>query len=457
MFDTFKATIFGASMLALSCEALDLSPQSNLSPQSIDGEPKTVLRKTVGPDYPTDKAWLDAMKQNDTSLYYEQCSDCSEKSERIDLFMPIVNTTFNCDHNVFPLKETCWGGECGQIWGEKGTRNITVIIPKGFNDQNAAPLLVDIEGTDWFHLPQQIYDMARTTENKTFDIEHVYQALMDKFVGGKDKKRSLPQNLVYVAVGLAGPGSVSSVPFSPGFKPDNCGNGEGTPRDIELVTNSDRYVNFINNEVLPYVANELKAHYPNFHFTTNPKGKVISGQSNGAAAAFKAVFYKPEYFGTMIGYSAALFFGNLTTQDHTAHPLENADFWVPPPEGQGLIANEDPAKEKGRYLFVVAENDAGTPNQPVKCPNFPGPPTDYGDLAIAVNSTAIELAAKGHETRFIYALNTCHTDNKFVFTQTPEAVFWAFSEYTEATTPQPTSSPSGVSSLRGSVLQYLLN
>ena len=98
---------------------------------AIEGdEPERIV---IGPDYKSDPAWFD-------------CSDC-DKGERIDLFMPIANTTFNCEPEDFPeLLPEC-SVNCGQIYGTPGTRNITVYIPSGFDDSNAAALQIGIEDT----------------------------------------------------------------------------------------------------------------------------------------------------------------------------------------------------------------------------------------------------------------------------------------------------------------------
>merc|ERR1711918_103986 len=104
-----------------------------------------------------------------------------------------------------------------------------------------------------------------------------------------------------------------------------------------------------------------------------------------------------------------------------------ADYWVPHPDGQGLIQNEPKeTKGKGRYWISVNDWDSGTPggDDLKKCPNgFPGPPT-YGNFAVAGNNTAKLLAKNGHEVTLAYGLNACHTDAKIVHGHAPDAIRW---------------------------------
>eukprot|EP00956_Cyclotella_meneghiniana_P035658 scaffold116902_cov58-Cyclotella_meneghiniana.AAC.1 len=158
-----------------------LSVASTISFSSKKSKAAEVKRSTIGPEYTMDPAW-------------EACSDC-EKGERFDF----------------------------RFYGPPGTRNIAVIIPNSYLDDDAAAVLIDIE------------------------------------------------------VGLAGPGAADAFEG-----PENCGDGAGTPRAEELVTVSDRYASFIGSKVLPNIETHpgIIANYPNFRFTDDPAGRVVLGQSN---------------------------------------------------------------------------------------------------------------------------------------------------------------------------------
>ena len=369
-------------------------------------EAAEVERSTVGPDYTIDPAW-------------NACTDC-EKGERFELYMPIANTTFNCEPEDFPfLKEMCQSN-CGQEYGPPGTRNITVIIPDSYNDGDDAAVLIDIEGTDWTRNTQNSPPLP-TPDGGEVAIQDLYSNLMDNLIGASNDDRSLPP-FVYVAVGLAGPGSAAAF-----GDPDNCGDGEGTPRADELATVSDRYANFIGLEVLPYIENhpDIIAKYPNFHFTDDPVGRVVTGQSNGGVAAFKMVFFRPDLFGNMFGYSPAFNrHGNNLTSDEI-YPLDNAEFWVQPPEGQALIEST-PVNGKGRYYLNANQNDLGSDNACIAGYNYSEPRYKYDSILVGNNESAKALAEKGHEVKFVYGLDACHTDPKFTLQEAPNAVLWAF-------------------------------
>jgi len=376
-------------------------------------EPERII---VGPDYTTDLAWFN-------------CSDC-EKGTRFDLFMPIADTTFNCEPDDFRELNLKCTPNCGQIYGTPGTRNITVYIPAAFDDSDEAAVHIDIEGTDYFHNYDAYKSLGvdlTTWDGREFPLTTAYPNLMDNLIGAEDENdegRSLP-TFVYVAVGLAGPGSIQADEGGAA----NCGDGPGTPRAIELGTVSDAYAEFIALEVLPYVANhaDIKAKYPNFHFTEDPLGRVIQGESNGGAAAFKAVFLRPDLFGTAIGISPALAQQAYFLSSDDKYPLNNAEFFVPPPEGQGLIAAEP--LQNGRFYLNANENDVGTENGCRMGGPTPAAPTTYNNFLTGSNETANALAKKGYEVRFAYGVNACHTDLKIVANEVPKALLWAWSAW----------------------------
>ena len=248
---------------------------------------------------------------------------------------------------------------------------------------------------------------------------------MDDLIGATDNDRSLPP-FIYVAVGLAGPGAADAFE-----RTENCGDSAGTPRAEELVTVSDRYANFIGLEVLPYIEKhpDIIAKYPNFHFTDDPAGRVVSGQSNGGGAAFKMVFFRPDLFGNMIGYSPAIIQQPYNLSSDETYPLNNAEFWVQPPEGQGLIKST-PVSGKGRFYLNVNQNDSGTANGCLNGFPAPMPSSTYPNFVVGNNNeSAKALAEMGHDVQFVYGLEACHTDPKIVLQEGPNAILWAFDEW----------------------------
>ena len=57
------------------------------------------------------------------------------------------------------------------------------------------------------------------------------------------------------------------------------------------------------------------------------------------------------------------------------------------------------------------------------------PNTTYHDFLVGNNETAIALAKKGHEVRFVYGLDACHTDWKLYFSEYPNSIIWAWSAW----------------------------
>lgn len=155
--------------------------------------------------------------------------------------------------------------------------------------------------------------------------------------------------------------------------------------------------------------------------------------SSGGAAAFKSAFLTPDLFGIAISYSGALVAENPGALPNPLYPLNNAEFWVPPPDGQGLIMAE-PLK-KGRYFLGVGEKDSGTEKAciawPGCMPHAPGLDEKYNNFAEAGNKTFEALTKKGYQTRFAYGLDACHMEGMMQFHDLPNTLVWAWAEWKE--------------------------
>merc|ERR1712048_1467665 len=150
--------------------------------------------------------------------------------------------------------------------------------------------------------------------------------------------------------------------------------------------------------------------YPNFRITDDPAGRAVQGVSSGGAAAFKMSFFRPDLFGITISYSGAFVNRGNLTSDHL-YPMQNAEFWVSPPDGQGLIMAE-PLK-KVRYFLGVGANDIGSEKD---CIAYPGciahnqmytTSHKYESIWWANKKTIEALNEKGYETRFAYGVGAC--------------------------------------------------
>ena len=74
--------------------------------------------------------------------------------------------------------------------------------------------------------------------------------------------------------------------------------GPGGQRTIEYDTVSDRYVNFVETEVLPRITRDYQV-----AFTTDPEGRAAFGESSGAAAALTMAWLHPNLYRRVISYS----------------------------------------------------------------------------------------------------------------------------------------------------------
>src|SRR6185503_4473403 len=141
-------------------------------------------------------------------------------------------------------------------------RKIFVYVPAAYKDGTKAPVLVMHDG------PSNLNLVRNALDNLTIS---------------KDPDRKLP---AFIAIGV-----------------ENGGNdGKDSERGLEYDTMSDRFVRFINDEVLPAVLKnaEIKAAYPKIAFTDNPWGKAAMGCSSGGAAALTMGWFRPDLFRRLI-------------------------------------------------------------------------------------------------------------------------------------------------------------
>lgn len=194
------------------------------------------------------------------------------------------------------------------------TRKVFVYVPAAYKDGTKAPILVTHDG------PSRL-DLVRNA--------------LDNLTISNNPDRKLP---AFIVIGV-----------------QNGGNdGKGSERGLEYDTMSDRFVRFINYEVLPAVLNnaEIKAAYPKIAFTENPWGKATMGCSSGGAAALTMGWFRPDLFRRLITYSGTF----VDQQDDDApeeskYPLGAWEYH----SSMKLIENSE--KKPLRIFTHVAEND----------------------------------------------------------------------------------------------------
>jgi enterochelin esterase family protein len=255
-------------------------------------------------------------------------------------------------------------------------RKIFVYVPAAYQDGTKAPILVIHDGPGKMNLVRNA---------------------LDNLTVSKDPNRQLP---AFIAIAVQNGGNDS----------------KGSERGLEYDTMSDRFAQFINDEILPAVLHneKIKAAYPEIAFTENPWGKATMGCSSGGAAALTMGWFRPDLFRRLITYSGTF----VDQQDDDApdekkYPLGAWEYH----SSMKLIENSE--KKPLRIFTHVSENDNGANN----------PEKTYHNWVMANRRTAAALKAKGYDYRFVFSKATGHCDGK-VFNHTlADTLIWTWRGY----------------------------
>ena len=180
------------------------------------------------------------------------------------------------------------------------------------------------------------------------------------------------------------------------------GDGKGSERGLEYDTVSDRYVTFIETEVLPRVARECS-----ITFTRDPQGRASMGGSSGAACAFTMAWFRPDLYRRVLSYS-----GTYVNQQSPEDPKLPHGAW----EYHERLIRKTPPKPI-RFWLHVSEHDNGSTQ----------PEETLHNWVLANIRMAAELKSKGYAYRYVYAKNAGHVDGKVVGQTLPEALLWLWS------------------------------
>ena len=255
-------------------------------------------------------------------------------------------------------------------------RKIYVYIPAQYKDGTEAPILVMHDGPSNMKLVRNALDNLTIT---------------------KDPNRRLP---AFIAIGVQNGGNDS----------------KGSQRGLEYDTMSDRFVRFINGEVLPAVLSnaEIKAAYPNIAFTDDPWGKATMGCSSGGAAALTMGWFRPDLFRRLITYSGTF----VDQQDDDAaeeakYPLGAWEYH----SSMKLIENSE--KKPLRIFTHVAENDNGAKQ----------PEETYHNWVMANERTAAALNSKGYDYRYVFSKASRHCDRRVFEHTLADTLVWMWQGY----------------------------
>ena len=141
-------------------------------------------------------------------------------------------------------------------------RSVALYTPPGYVPGTETPFIVVMDGTSWY--------VPSDAPNARTDLAFI-PTMLDNLI---HEKRVPPM----VAV-LINP-------------------GPGQQRSMEYDTVSDTYTMFIEKEVLPKITREY-----NVHFTGDPEGRAVFGESSGSACAMAMAWFHPELYHRVISYS----------------------------------------------------------------------------------------------------------------------------------------------------------
>lgn len=255
-------------------------------------------------------------------------------------------------------------------------RLIAVYVPAAYKDGTKAPILVAHDG------PRPMFYLRNALDNLTI---------------AKDPARRIP---AFIAIAVMNGGDDS----------------KGSQRGLEYDTLSERMALFINNEVLPAVLDnpEIRAAYPQLAFTDNPWGRAVMGGSSGGAAALTMGWFRPDLFRRIITYSGTF----VDQQDDDApeekqYPLGAWDYH----SSMNLIGNSE--KKPLRIFIHASEHDNGA--------NLPE--ESYHNWVMANERMAKVLEAKGYDYRYLYTLDSGHTDRKVYSHTLADTLVWTWRGY----------------------------
>lgn len=179
--------------------------------------------------------------------------------------------------------------------------------------------------------------------------------------------------------------------------------GPGGQRTIEYDTISDRYLNFVETEVLPRITREYQ-----IAFTTDPEGRATFGESSGSPAALNMAWFAPNLYHRVISYSGTF----VALQRNAIAPNGAWDYhdkFIPDSERKPI-----------RLWLHVSGNDNGAASTAESMRNW----------IIANTRMADALKKKGYAYQFVFSEASGHVDRRVQLQTMPEAFEWVWKGYT---------------------------
>ena len=179
---------------------------------------------------------------------------------------------------------------------------------------------------------------------------------------------------------------------------------QGSERGLEYDTVSERYSNWVEQELLPAVSKNYGV-----TFTSDPEGRATMGGSSSAAAAWTMAWYHPERYHKVLSYSGT--FVNQAWPPDLRTPRGAWEYHAT------LIPKA--AKKPIRIWMEVGEKDN----------RFDNPEDTWHNWPLANNRMATVLKKKGYDYRYVFAMGAGHVDNRVVMQTLPAALEWLWRDY----------------------------
>ncbi|HEY2899251.1 MAG TPA: hypothetical protein VGL59_01660 [Polyangia bacterium] len=233
------------------------------------------------------------------------------------------------------------------------------------------------------------------------------------------------------------------------------GDSVGNERGLEYDTVSGLYAEFVIKEVVPAAIAQAKTKLNiDLKITDDPNGHATLGGSSGGAAAFSMIWWHPDLFRLMIGFSPT-----LVTQVPANSPF---------PHGCWIYHDIDPYSATAPNGLVVADCEpttgfigdstpgaCDTPLSQAKCEavagcawnttiNKPiriwhqssqndlgagGSPSSYRNFDLANQRTAAALKLRGYHYHYDHANGANHNDDRVQRQTIVEAMKWLWRGY----------------------------
>jgi enterochelin esterase family protein len=249
-------------------------------------------------------------------------------------------------------------------------RQIAVYVPAGYVPNTPAPFIV-VQDERWY-IPED----APTGPDGTPRTDLAFMPVMlDNLI---HEKRIPP---------------VVAVLLSP---------GPGGQRTIEYDTISDRYLNFVETEVLPRITRDHQV-----AFTADPDGRATFGESSGSPVALNMAWFSPNLYRRVISYSGTF----VALQRNAIAPNGAWDYH------DKFIPNSE--KKPIRIWLHVSGNDNGANTSAEGMRNW----------IIANDRMAAALKAKGYAYQYVFSEASGHVDRRVQLQTMPEAFEWVWKGY----------------------------